>query len=434
MAAFAGGVLLASWGLPHFVEPAYRAEAELALGLPPPRQRFDPDQGVLRPGPIPTPRDREWVLFQERERLLGPDLRAALARELGSAADRLGPLRVEPARSADGSRLRLSLESADPALAAHALGRLLALAEASAPAPLPGPDPAEELGQALDAAKAALALAERTQKELEAGGSLALLAERAAASRREREAAAVALARNEAELQARRASLAALERQLAGLPELILVADTRDLANPPPDLPNLEERLRALRAEEADLLGRYPADSDPVQEVRRRLQAAEASLERLLTPARTQRVRNPVRAGVEERLLLERAEVPALEARVIEGSRRLAGIAAELAGCEGRHAALEPKVEELRQERTNRIQEVRRLERLRAALEQSPFGHSLRYTVLESPHKPLYPFRPDRGRILLLGLLLALVGAPGLAIVIDRVSATGGRTRREGGS
>ncbi len=227
-------------------------------------------------------------------------------------------------------------------------------------------------------------------------------------------------------LRAQSASLAAyvkldhpdmikMTQELSSLEKETGASDGRD---------ELSKRLRAERALLDDLRGRmHVAQPDVI-----RAQEVVASLERELQTATDRaavpvniKPENPAYINIDSQLASTTASLQALEAARVELKRRMADYAKRLEST----PTVEPEYLDLIRDRENSVrkhQEIasRMMEaQVSAELEVQRKGE--RFSLINPPELPEKPSQPNRPAILLLGAMFALFGGVGLGVVADNV-------------
>lgn len=225
-------------------------------------------------------------------------------------------------------------------------------------------------------------------------------------------------------LRAQSASLAAyvkpdhpdmikLKQELSSLEKEVGETDERD---------ELSKRLMAERAALAELRERmYDAHPDVIQ-----AQEVVASLEQELKVASTRdaapttiKPENPAYINIQSQLISTTASLEAMEAARSELKRRLAEYAKRLEST----PTIEPEYLDLIRDRENSVrkhQEItsRMMEaQVSAELEVQRKGE--RFSLINPPELPEKPSRPNRPAILLLGALFAIFGGVGIGVAAD---------------
>ncbi len=227
-------------------------------------------------------------------------------------------------------------------------------------------------------------------------------------------------------LRAQSASLAAyvkpdhpdmikMTQELSSLEKETGASDGRD---------ELSKRLMAERALLDDLRGRMHAAHPDVI----RAQEVVASLERELQTATDRaavpvniKPENPAYINIDSQLASTTASLQALEAARVELKRRMADYAKRLEST----PTVEPEYLDLIRDRENSVrkhQEIasRMMEaQVSAELEVQRKGE--RFSLINPPELPEKPSQPNRPAILLLGAMFALFGGVGLGVVADNV-------------
>ncbi|HBR50606.1 MAG TPA: hypothetical protein DEA71_11020 [Nitrospira sp.] len=206
-----------------------------------------------------------------------------------------------------------------------------------------------------------------------------------------------------------------MKQELSSLEKETGVSDGRD---------ELSKRLMAERALLDDLRGRmHDAHPDVI-----RAQEVVASLERELQAATDRaaapvhiKPENPAYINIESQLASTTASLQSLEAARVELKRRMTEYAKRLETT----PTIEPEYLDLIRDRENSVrkhQEItsRMMEaQVSAELEVQRKGE--RFSLINPPELPEKPSQPNRPAILLLGAMFALFGGVGLGVVADHV-------------
>jgi uncharacterized protein involved in exopolysaccharide biosynthesis len=273
--------------------------------------------------------------------------------------------------------------------------------------------------------------AERLRKELAASEArLKELKDRTGlvAPEGQRQGLVTRLARLEDELLQAEAARAAgeaevslLRKQLAALPATEVTARTRGLPNQAADA--MRAQIFALEVEESKLLARYPAQGPEVKLVRKQIAAAKAVLARE-EAAREQVTVGPSRAREEARLALlkQEATLASLKAR----AEALRGQMQK--GRDAARALNEGLLAVTRQEREVKLQESL-YQKYAESLEQARIDKALtqerisNISIVQPATYELEPARPRKGLILGCGLVLAVLGSLGVALLAEQLGA-----------
>lgn len=206
-----------------------------------------------------------------------------------------------------------------------------------------------------------------------------------------------------------------MKQELASLEKETGISDGRD---------ELSKRLMAERAMLDDLRGRmHDAHPDVI-----RAQEVVASLERELQAATDRaaapvhiKPENPAYINIESQLASTTASLQSLETARVELKRRMTEYAKRLETT----PTIEPEYLDLIRDRENSVrkhQEItsRMMEaQVSAELEVQRKGE--RFSLINPPELPEKPSQPNRPAILLLGAMFALFGGVGLGVVADHV-------------
>lgn len=219
--------------------------------------------------------------------------------------------------------------------------------------------------------------------------------------------------------EAAEATAASYEAALADgdLAGSILIQETTALRSSAAEL--LQQQLDTLRLEEQGLLETYEPDTAPVRAVREKIAKAEELLAQV-APEVTERVEgpNPARAQVFAALVTERATATRSRAEA-------AALADELTGLRQEIEALNRTELEIKRSEREIADLESRYRRQRSSLEQVRTDRALEdlrisnIAVLQPASRPLKSARMGRTPAVLMGLVLALVGALATAWVAE---------------
>lgn len=223
----------------------------------------------------------------------------------------------------------------------------------------------------------------------------------------------------EAVAEAAEATAASYEAALAevDLSGSILIQQTTALRSSASEL--LQQQLDVLRLEELSLLGTFEPDSRAVRAVREKISKAEELLA-LDTPAVTERVEgpNPARAQVFAALVTERGMATRSRAEAAALREELAGLQQEIAGLNRTELEIRRSEREIADLESRTRRQRSNLEQVRTdrALEDLRISN---IAVLQPASRPLKSARMGRTPAVLMGLVLALVGALATAWVAE---------------
>jgi len=221
--------------------------------------------------------------------------------------------------------------------------------------------------------------------------------------------------RAEAAVASSQAKVQSLQATLANMPETVVTASTSGISNYGADL--MRDRLYALQIREQDLASKYNEDSRQVQEVRRQIAEAQATLSRE-EPTRTQVSKglNVAHQQVKLTLLTEEATLAFHQAEVEVLRRRLAATQAELRTLNDNGTKITALMREIEIQEANYRKYSSNLEQAR--IDQAlQTGRISNITVVQPATLPIKPVRPQRLLQMLLGVLLGAFGGIGLVFL-----------------
>lgn len=227
------------------------------------------------------------------------------------------------------------------------------------------------------------------------------------------------IAESEAAIVSGEARVASFERLLVegGLPSMVVLQETTRLVTPALDL--LHQRLDELRLQERALLQDFAPDSRRVQAVREQIALAEEMLQRDV-PSLTEKTEgtNTARQTVFVELVSEQAANAAMRAKVTELRAQRSGIRAQLATLNDQELSFKQMTRRIADLETQYQRQKNNLEQVRVdqALQMEKISN---ISVLQPATLPLTSERMGKKNILLLGAILGLAAALGLAFVVD---------------
>ncbi len=223
--------------------------------------------------------------------------------------------------------------------------------------------------------------------------------------------------RTDAALAASRSRTGALKTRLAQMPATITTEQTTGLADGTTEL--MRQRLYELQLQEQQLLSKFTQESEMVREVRRQIVEARKLLDQE-DGTRTQVTTgvNQARQQTEMALLDEEATLASLAAQAGLLKAQLAGAEQEfkhLIDNETRLARLQ-REREMQETKFRRYSENLEQARVDQALEMEKISN---ISVVQSASLPLRPESTGRQLKLALGLLLAVFGSVGVALLFE---------------
>jgi succinoglycan biosynthesis transport protein ExoP len=221
------------------------------------------------------------------------------------------------------------------------------------------------------------------------------------------------------ELAAARASVKALEEELAGLDRSVVYRTTTGTPNAFMDDARL--RLLDLKLRDKELAVQYPASNRYVRTVRSQIQETEqATGGEPVTRTQVETVINKPYQDIQAALLAERAKLASLEEQDRSLRAQLEPMQAELqqlTDAEGHLVGLERQQAVLD---SSYRQYVAKLEdaRILQLLEREKISN---IAVVQPATTPIRPVRPRKALNVILGLVLGLAGGVALAFLCDRL-------------
>jgi uncharacterized protein involved in exopolysaccharide biosynthesis/Mrp family chromosome partitioning ATPase len=221
------------------------------------------------------------------------------------------------------------------------------------------------------------------------------------------------------------ASIAAKDtvlQALNSLPETMSLTETSGVSNPAAEV--MRERLLELRVQEESLLNKYKEGTPPVEEVRKQIEEAEASLKRekhSLTENTTGV--NSVRQEMQLRVYEESAKVTSQQARVKTLEEQLAKVDKELQECIVTGVEISRLERDLQLHKTNYAKYSDRMEQARINDAQQ-MARMSNISMVQSPTMPVKPVRPKRLLEIALGIMFAFFGGLALAFIAEYLDSS----------
>ncbi len=184
---------------------------------------------------------------------------------------------------------------------------------------------------------------------------------------------------------------------------------------------SMAQQLRQMKAEYASLLTRYNESHPSVKELARKIEVIEQSV--------GDESSSRDRIGASPELARVQAKVASVNSRIGSLDAQAASLRNKLQSYESQIVQT-PQVErgmvslmrdyENAQKKYREIRDKQMNAQISETMEEE--NKSERFTLLEPPVKPETPFKPDRMKIVLLGLMAAVGGALGLAFLLEMMN------------
>ena len=225
--------------------------------------------------------------------------------------------------------------------------------------------------------------------------------------------------RNTAEiaLAASTATVDALKKTLAEIPDTVVTAVTEGFPNVAAD--GMRQRLYELQLMEQDLASKYEPESRRVRDIRKRIAAAEV----LLNKEKTERTQiskglNTTYVSLQSALLSEQASMSSLQAQVETLQTKLVSAQEELSTLHDIEVKVKSLAREIEIQEANYRKYAENLEQARIddALESGKISN---ISLLQAATLPVIPESSRRMLTLLLGLAVAIFGGIGIAFVSE---------------
>ena len=210
-----------------------------------------------------------------------------------------------------------------------------------------------------------------------------------------------------------KAKVRAMEKSFADLPDLRVTQES--VGNPNQAFDLMRARLYDLQLKEQDLLSKFNEGMEPVKEIRRQIDEAQALLVKE-EKSRTQVTRglNETYKQVESALLTEKATLSFLQAKVREQQAQLINAQRDLKAINENEIRLAQIQREMNIQESNYRKHYERLEQAR--IDQAmEIGKISNISVVQPPTYPVKPVRPNKMLNLAMGTIIGIIGGIGLA-------------------
>jgi capsular exopolysaccharide synthesis family protein len=225
--------------------------------------------------------------------------------------------------------------------------------------------------------------------------------------------------KNDAEiaLAASTATVGALQKTLADMPDTVVTEVTEGFPNVAAD--GMRQRLYELQLQEQDLASKFEPESRQVRDIRLQVAAAEALLSKE-KPERTQISKglNTTYVSLQAALLGEQASMSSLQAQAETLKTMLASARAELSTLNDVEVKVKALAREIEIQDANYRKYSENLEQARIddALETGKISN---ISILQAATLPVRPASSRRMLTLLLGLAVGIFGGIGLAFISE---------------
>lgn len=221
----------------------------------------------------------------------------------------------------------------------------------------------------------------------------------------------------EISLSASKATVDALKKTLAAMPDTVVTAVTEGFPNVAAD--GMRQRLYELQLKEQDLSSKYEPDSRQVKDIREQVAAAES----LLSKEKSERTQvskglNTTYVSLQSKLLSEQANMSSLEAQVKTLGTKLADAQKKLIAFNDIEVKIKALTREIEIEEENYRKYAENLEQARIddALENDKISN---ISILQAATLPVIPESSGRMITLILGLAFGIFGGIGIAFVSE---------------
>ena len=218
-------------------------------------------------------------------------------------------------------------------------------------------------------------------------------------------------------LVASTATVEALHKTLAEIPDTVVATITEGLPNVAAD--GMRQRLYDLQLQEQDLLSKYEPESRHVQDIHQQTVAAQALLSQE-KPERTQLTRelNTTYVDLQSSLLSEQASMSSLQAQVEVIKTKLASARGEVSTRNDVEVKVKALTREIEVQQANYRKYSENLEQARIddALESGKISN---IGILQAAILPVRPISSRKMLTLFLGLVFGMLGGIGLAFFCE---------------
>ncbi len=218
-------------------------------------------------------------------------------------------------------------------------------------------------------------------------------------------------------LAASTATVEALHKTLAKIPDTVVATITEGLPNVAAD--GMRQRLYDLQLQEQDLLSKYEPESRHVQDIRQQIVAAQALLSQE-KPERTQLTKglNTTYVDLQSSLLSEQASMSSLQAQVEVIKTKLASARGEVSTRNDVEVKVKALTREIEVQQVNYRKYSENLEQARIddALESGKISN---IGILQAAILPMRPISSRKMLTLFLGLVIGMLGGIGLAFFCE---------------
>ncbi|TKJ33540.1 MAG: hypothetical protein CEE38_20495 [Planctomycetes bacterium B3_Pla] len=218
-------------------------------------------------------------------------------------------------------------------------------------------------------------------------------------------------------LAASTATVEALHKTLAEIPDTVVATITEGLPNVAAD--GMRQRLYDLQLQEQDLLSKYEPESRHVQDIHRQIVAAQA----LLSQEKSERTQltkglNTTYVDLQSSLLSEQASMSSLQAQVEVIKTKLASARGEVSTRNDVEVKVKALTREIEVQQANYRKYSENLEQARIddALESGKISN---IGILQAATLPVRPISSRKMLTLFLGLVLGMLGGIGLAFFCE---------------